>query len=112
MSSHGEASKHWLPKLPTHGTKRRGEDLDQQYVDYVQEESKHFETTQIKMERIREDQALGLHFHHNQAQIQGRGRLQERNGAWGRAIMGDQLADNLSKDKDKDGDSKMSDDTT
>lgn len=114
MSSHGEAPKHSLAKLPTHGTKRRGEDLDQQYVTYVQEESKHIETIQIKMERIREDQALGLHFHHNQAQIQHGGRLQERDGSWGQATMGQQLTESKSENKDKDGDvdSKMGDDTT
>ncbi|CAK1357779.1 unnamed protein product [Cercospora beticola] len=112
MSSHGEAPKHSLARPPTHGTKRRGEDLDQQYVDYVREESKRIGTTQIKMERIREDQALGLHFHRNQAQIQDGGRLQERNGAWGRAIIGGQPAEKMSEEKDKDGDSKMRDHTT
>ncbi|PPJ51380.1 hypothetical protein CBER1_08404 [Cercospora berteroae] len=114
MSSHGEALKHSLAKPPTHGTKRRGEDLDQQYVIYVQEESKHIETTRTKMERIREDRALGLHFHHNQAQIQDGGRLQERDGSWGQTMMGQQWKESKSekKEEDGDGDSKMGDDTT
>ncbi|KAM3424848.1 hypothetical protein BST61_g6826 [Cercospora zeina] len=107
MSANGDREGNSAETQPTLGTKRRGENLDEQYVAYTRAQAEHIEDTQMKMERIREDRALGLRFIHCQTQLQGRGSLQEQDGSWSQAVVQGQRMDKKSEGKDNDGDSKM-----